>query len=151
MKKTTIFKYNTFLSEILNCPSDNFSQTEKIAFRWVHKNIDDSDFTPINLIKEPPQRILDDSDLHCMGFGLSFFDTKENAKGKFLSIFNRLREPLKIGFIAEKGNFIAEIILEKTDGVADNPVITNYGHFTFHEYENVELKNKVLSTNLIVL
>jgi hypothetical protein len=151
MKKTTNFKYKTFLSEIKNCPPTNFLQTEKIAFRWVNEYIDERDFMPINLIREPPQRVLDNSDLNCMGFGLSFFDTIENANGKFISLYNRLRDQLKSGFIAEKGNFIAEISLEKNDGVADLPSHSNYGHFTFHEFENVDLKNKVLSTNLIVL
>jgi hypothetical protein len=150
MTRTPELKYTKLLSEIKNCPSDNFVSIDKIAFRWVHQNPDESDFLPINLIKEPPQRVLDNTDLLCMGYGLSFFNTKENARQKFLNLYERLRTPLQKGFLEEKGNFIAEINLEKSDGLSDAPSEHNYGHFTFFEFMETKLTTKINSIDLIL-
>jgi len=106
---------------------------------------------PINLIKEPPQRILDDSDLNCTGFGLSLFDSEANALGKLLSLFHRLRHHLRQGFLSEKGDAIAEIQLNENSGVASAPVPQNYGHFTLHEAEGSNLMSLVVKTTAIQL
>lgn len=73
------FKYRQYLEKFPNCPSSDFEEVEREAYRWTHKPISPSDFTPVNLIKEPPPRMLDDSDKICMGYGLSMFDTLSNS------------------------------------------------------------------------
>lgn len=144
------FKYKNYLSNIKNCPPEDYAPTNRVGFRWVHQEPNEQDFIPLNLIKEPPQRVLDDSDLNCMGFGLSFFDSKANASGKFLSQLNRLRNHLKQGFLLEKGDAIAEIQLHERSGVANLPAPQNYGHFTLHEAEDSNLKSLVVQITMIL-
>jgi hypothetical protein len=135
------FKYQARLKQFSNCPSEDFKEIEKNVFRWVHQPISENDFLPMSVIKVPPPRILDDSDKLCIGYGLSMFDTKENAISKYKSLYERFRVRQKSQFREDKGNWVALISLTKKDGVADEP--NNYGHFTFHEYETADLKQNV--------
>ena len=62
------FKYAAYLYKLPNCPPITYKEVDINAFRWVFKdNLSDS-FTPMNLLKEPPQRMLDDTDLICSVF-----------------------------------------------------------------------------------
>ena len=138
-------KYEAYLSNIENCPPEDYQSVERIAFRWVHKQCDEQDFIPLNLTKEPPPRILDNSDLHCMGYGLSFFDTHQNAIGRYLNITKKLREHLKNDFVNEKGDCVAELPLDVSDGIVGLPSEQKYGHFTFHESAGATLVSKVVA------
>jgi hypothetical protein len=55
----------------------------------VHEDVNENDFSPLNALKVPPQRLLDRSDLMCIGYGLSLFDTLEKAKVRFQNLYVR--------------------------------------------------------------
>lgn len=135
-------KYQEFLEEFPNCPPSEFKEVEKVAYRWIHKPIIPTDFQPLNIISEPPQRMLDDSDKMCMGYGLSMFDTFENSLARYKKIFKRFRPHQKEQFKEDKGDYIALLSLSKDDGIADEPNKKNYGHFTFYEYLDIDLQKK---------
>ena len=44
-----------------------------------------------------------------------------------------------------------QIVSQKNDGLADEPNEGNFGHFTFHEYYQTELKKQVLDLYNIFL
>ncbi len=136
-------KYQRFLEQFPNCPSEEFTEVEKDAYRWVHHPIEAVDFLPVNIISEPPPRMLNDSDKMCMGYGLSMFDTFENALAKYKKIFRRMRLHQKQHFKEDKGTYVALLELNKDDGIADTPKEKNYGHFTFHEYEDANLQENM--------
>jgi len=46
-------------------------------------------------------------------------------------------------FRADKGSYIASLALTKDVGIAYEPNEKNYGHFTFHEYADVDLQGKM--------
>ncbi len=81
----------------------------------------------------------------CKGYGLSLFDSLSNALLKYKTEFTRRRKLLQIQFIEDKGESIATVQVAYSDGVASEPEPRNYGHFTFYEYENINLKDKVSS------
>lgn len=134
-------KYKQLLKEFPNCPPTSFVQVERQAFRWAHATICSNDFLPMNIISDPSPRILDDNDLMCMGYGLSMFDTKENALSRYKWVYEKLREHQQFQFVDDKGDSIALVELIKEDGLADDP--NKYGHFTFHEFDAVDLSKRV--------
>jgi hypothetical protein len=136
-------KYEQYLHEFPNCPPIQYTELEENAFRWVFKqNLSDS-FIPLNRIKEPPQRMLDDSDLMCKGLGLSFFDTHAHAIARYEALYKRKRGLSHEAFILEKGDGIAELEMTKNEGIFGDRNNEN-GHFTFHEFEEIDLAKKVL-------
>jgi len=140
--KNKIFKYQNALSKFPNCPSDDYMEIDKDSYRWISKNKVKGNFIPRNLIKEPPSRMLDDTDKMCMGYGLSFFDSLENALKTFVKLYLKQREKLRSGFILDYGDSIALIKIKAQDGVAGNFNLKT-GHFTFHLYENVNFDNNI--------
>jgi hypothetical protein len=140
---TKKLKYQELLSQFPNCPPDNYTEIEMEAFRWVHSVEHENDYKPINLINDPPQRLLDETDKMCMGYGLSLFDSFENAYARFKELYCKQRDHLKPVFISDKGDCIATLKLVYPDGLGNCPDVRNHGHFTFHEYENVNIRNKV--------
>ena len=71
------------------------------------------------------------------------FDTLINSLNKYKSLYNKLRSHQKLQFKSENGQ-VALLRLTKNDGVADEPKKHNFGHFTFHEYQNTRLENNVI-------
>lgn len=68
-----ILKYKQYLEKFPDCPSSNFNEVERDAYRWPNNPLSPNDFIPVNLISEPPPRLLDDSDKMCKAYGLSMF------------------------------------------------------------------------------
>lgn len=64
-------------------------------------------------------------------------------------IFRKLRSHQRVQFKEDKGSHIASLVLTEDTGVADKPNKKNYGHFTFHEYEDIDLQEKVKDTQKI--
>lgn len=142
------FKYSDLLGQYSNCPPDDYKELSKLACRWVHNYAQhENDFKPLNLINNPPPRMLDDSDKMCMGYGLSFFNTCEDAIKKYKTIYNKQRPKQKKTFLEEKGDTIAHINLEVSDGTSSEP--NNEGHFTFHEYVDTNLSTKIVNLTAI--
>ena len=139
----TELKYAEHLDKTSNCPPNIYVALDVNSFRWVFQNRLQDSFTPLNLIKEPPQRILDDTDLLCKGFGLSFFDTFDNSEKRYKALYKRKRGLSHNEFIAEKGDSVAELTMNGTEGVFGDWNESN-GHFTFHEYETTDLTKNVL-------
>ncbi len=137
-------KYLQYLERFEDCPSSAFKEVDRNAYRWTRNPVSSDDFVPINIISKPPPRMLDDSDKMCMGYGLSMFDSLRNSFEKYRKLHNNFRPHQRKQFIQDKGSFIALVSLSKNDGLADDPNPHNFGHFTFHEYEQTALENKFL-------
>lgn len=111
----------------LNYNFDAFKEQEKIAYRWVHSNINDRrNFLPRPRIKED-YPISDFTD-----WSISLFDTEENA-------IKKLKGYLKVkpNLYKVLGSCIAEGFINPHLGICDKPVIT--GHFNLMEYKKVDL------------
>ena len=119
------------------------------CFRWVFKdNLSDS-FIPMNIIKEPPPRMLDDTDLMCKGYGLSLFDTFENGINRFKALYQKKRNVSHEDFLKDKGDSIAYLDLSEIGTGIYGDLNTQNGHFTFHEYDGIDLSEKVVNiTNI---
>ncbi|MFY8186719.1 MAG: hypothetical protein ACOVLC_02055 [Flavobacterium sp.] len=144
-------KYLQYLEKFKDCPSSAFKEVDRDAYRWTRSTVTSNDFIPINIISKPPPRMLDDSDKMCMAFGPSMFDTLKNSICKYQKEYKKLRQHQREQFIQDKGSFIAMVNLSKNDGLADEPNANNFGHFTFHEYYQTNLKNKVSKLHSIFL
>jgi len=138
-------KFKQYLEKFPDCPSADFIEVERAAYRWTNNPLSVNDFIPINLISEPPPRMLDDSDRMCLAYGLSMFDTLLNSLSKFQKEHNKRRPHQREQFKQDKGSHISLIKLTKDDGIADIPNDRNYGHFTFHEYSKTNLQAKILT------
>ena len=137
-------KYQDYLNKYKNCPPEYYQEINTAAYRWVHNTTHKNDYMPINLINEPPQRMLDDTDKMCMGYGLSVFNLLSNAIGKYESIYRKKRRHLKAMFIEDVGEAVAEIKIKRENGIGNEPNLNNFGHFTFHEYENKDIANSIV-------
>ncbi|MFD0762704.1 hypothetical protein ACFQZW_11485 [Lutibacter aestuarii] len=117
-------------------PSENYVEEEKVAYRWVHSDIEHPyNFIPV--LKIDPNRIddFDDCDDKCKGYGLSLFNDLKKAENRLTSFLKR--KPLLAKTL---GNAIAEGTIEKNEGIASES--DKRGHFTFHEDESCDLKPK---------
>ena len=137
MAKT--YKYEPYLSELTNCPPTHYEQIKSNAFRWLHRSIDEpKNFMPV--LVQSPRRALTMSHIQaCKGFGLSLFDSFEGALNRYNELIKN-----KPQLVLTFGNAIGEIQLEPNDGVSSEPESNNHGHFTFHEFENVDLSKKII-------
>jgi hypothetical protein len=132
-------KYQELISQFSNCPPSNFVEIEIEAFRWTHIKKHGNDFKPQALIN--PERFLDSMDeKNCIGLGLSMFNSFQNAVYKYKNHYQKRKNKLKKFFIEDYGESIAKIKLGYDDGVASLPNEQNHGHFTFYEYEFVDLR-----------
>jgi hypothetical protein len=137
--------YQKHLAQFPNCPPNYYKVLANNAFRWVFQQRISESFTPINLIKEPPQRMLDDTDLMCKGFGLSFFDSFDNAFARYEALYKRKRGVTHEEFVIEKGDSIAELEMTEKEGIFGD-LNTSNGHFTFHVFEKTDLTKNILKT-----
>lgn len=141
-------KYQSFLDKLEKCPPEIYKESSCSAFRWIFsKNINNS-FVPLNLIKEPPARMIDKDDLMCKGYGLSLFNALDKGKAKYMKLYNQKRGLTHDEFIIDKGNAIAELKITENEGIFGDLNAQN-GHFTFHEYEGVDLSKKIINISNI--
>jgi hypothetical protein len=94
-----------------------------------------------------PRGCLEDLDKMCLGYGLSLFDSVENAIKRYRNLYDRKRPREKEKFKEEKGTDVVQLRLTKEDGLADKSSAN--GHFTLHEYERVDLRKSVLAKTSI--
>src|SRR5690606_30122951 len=144
-------KYLQYLEKFKDCPSSDFKEVDRDAYRWTKNPVTPHDFIPINVISQPPPRMLDDTDKMCMGYGLSMFDSLKNSIDKYKKQYKRYRKHQREQFVQDKGCYIAKLSVCKNDEMADEPNEYNYGHFTFHEYQYTHLEHKVLKLYNIFL
>lgn len=139
------FKYQRYLNAFSDCPPSTYESTAMLAFRWVHAEPHPNDFMPLHLISDPPDRMLDEFETMCKGYGLSMFGSREAAKQTYLKATSRKRPNLLRSFVEEKGDAIAELQLREEDGISSQPNDHGSGHFTFHEYKGTNLYNRIIS------
>jgi hypothetical protein len=137
-------KYQKYLDEFPNCPPIHYKELKENAFRWVFRHRLSDSFMPLNVTKVPPQRMLDDSELMCKGFGLSFFDTYAHAFARYEALYKRKRGVSHKAFMLEKGDSIAELEIIENEGIFGD-INDENGHFTFHEFEETSLTKNVLT------
>ncbi len=131
-------KYAKDISD-LDCdcpPSENYVAEDKVAYRWVHSDIEHPyNFIPV--LKIDTNRIDDfeNCEEKCKGYGLSLFNDYKKAEKRLTDFLKR--KPLLAKTL---GNAIAEGKIERNDGIAGKS--DRRGHFTFHEEENCDLKPK---------
>lgn len=140
------YKYQEYLSQYENCPPDDYAELSMSAFRWIFEEgheKEDNNFLPVLSIspKRLNSKMFKNDTVKCEGYALSLFDTLLNAKTVFSK---RIKRNKRFGNFV--GEFVAEIILENTDGVGSefSTKTNNKGHFNFHEYENTDLSKKIV-------
>ncbi len=130
------YKYDIEISNFEDCPPKHYQEIDENAYRFVKNDINHpNNFLPVLLIK--PKRInsMDSDSKKCQGYGLSLFNSKNNASKKLRSLINR-----KPNLANTLASCVAEGKLEKEHGVASEP--NSSGHFTFHEYDGIDLGPK---------
>ena len=128
------FKYHSYLNQLPDCPPSSYERKSITAFRFVFEDLDHiQNFLPV-LLKNPKRRLRGDAE-KCKGYGLSFFDTLENVKRKYVALAKNFKN---IHLVI--GTHIAEGFIEEDDGVVSE--LNRDGHFTLHEFEHTDLKNK---------
>ena len=143
------FKYQEYLEKFPNCPPKSYESMNKVGFRWVCKDNLESSFYPLNLINVPPPRVQDNTDLMCKGYGLSLFDTLENAIDRFKALYQKKRNVSHEDFLKDKGDSIAYVNLGEIGTGIYGDLNIQSGHFTFHEYSGIDLSEKVVNiTNI---
>jgi hypothetical protein len=141
----SVFKYQNYLDSYENCPPPEYQQVSMSAFRWIFEDINhENNFKPVLLIK--PERIndkmFDSQERKCEGYALSLYDSLSNAKKAYERIRKRNKNLPKM-----VGTHVAKIALAQTDGVAYecSRHKNNKGHFNFHESENTDLSNQIVT------
>lgn len=112
------------------CPTANCKEEDRRAFHFGFEKIEDEkNFTPGH--KRTVIRMNDPSDItNCLYCGLSMFRTVDGAKERWSKMASRHKELLAYTHILEGD-------LKKAMGVMTNE---KGQHFTFFEYETVELR-----------
>lgn len=132
-----LYKYSNYIDDIQGCPPSHYQARECIVYRWVYEDMNHPhDFLPVAVIE--PRRVNSQMDLQnqCKAYGLSMYNTMENARQQYLAITTRHSR-----FAAKIGEYVAEGQLAQSDGVISLPD-KRTGHLTFHEYADVELTAK---------
>ncbi|NDV58317.1 hypothetical protein [Bacteroides sp. 519] len=141
-------KYQEYLSHYPDFDWEGFTEIRKNGYRWVHSPLKETNFLPLNLISDPPARLLDETDKLCLGYGLSIFDSFENSFKRYKALYNKFRSHQKEMFLEDKGDSIATLRLEEKDGIGNEP--NKQGHFTFYEYHDVELEDNITDVLCII-
>lgn len=132
------FKYQSEIESIPDCPPDDYKSQRLKAFRFVFEDTNhQNNFRPVLIIKPRRRKtgMFRRNTAKCQGYGLSFFDSLENAHQKYFKLI-KIRPQLA----KTLGTHIAEGVIDRTDGVVSK--INREGHFTLHEFEQVDLKDK---------
>jgi hypothetical protein len=132
------FEYKSEITKLQpKCPPEDYKSVNRTTYRWVFSSIDHPDnFKP--RIKIRPHAFNDATDLQkCEGYGLSFFDTMENAKARFNVLLGLQSKKAYERF----GTHVADGNISESDGVSSE-INTANGHFTFHQIKNHYFEKK---------
>jgi hypothetical protein len=127
-------KFQNELSNFSECDLSDFSQRQRIAYRYVFNDImDERNFSPMYAI--PNCNKIKDT---CIGYALSMFDEVNQAKARI----KKLAKGKKLIY-KRLGTHIAVGTLEEGYGISNNSSISqeNLGHFSFFDYMDVELNS----------
>ncbi len=129
-----MFKYQKQIENIPNCPPPACRPVNTQAFRFVFEDTNHrNNFLPVLLIS--PKRQLSKNTEKCSGYALSFFNSLEKARSRYLKL---KRVNRNIGKLL--GTHIAKGFINETDGLASEA--DKCGHFDLYEVENADLKKK---------
>jgi hypothetical protein len=132
---TSPHKYHHHIKSLANCPPSICTSKNIEAFRFVFSDINaERNFLPTYIIS-PVRRNSASNEGACAGYGLSFFNTLDNARRKYLSIIRSHKN-----FSKNVGDCVAQGLLREEDGVMTD--INEDGHFTLHEFEGTELRGR---------
>ncbi len=82
-----IFKHQKWLYELaIPCPSIDFEEKERIAYRWVFPPIENSNNFQSQFFKNKKRFNNKPPDVKCASMGLSLYDTENNAKKDLIPI-----------------------------------------------------------------
>ncbi len=143
------FKYQHDLQNLPNCPPADYQQVHCQAFRWVFEEENHpNNFRPPLVIqprRRNDKRFRGNDRLTCAGYALSFFNTLENARKRYLHLYyGRTGQD----FVASVGTHLAQGIIGEQDGVVSK--IDGQGHFELHEFAKTDLKSKFKWTGPIL-
>ncbi len=132
------YKYLDDIKDITDCPPTRCTKKNMTAFRFVFEPNTENEwknFLPPKKIS--PQRPLgnDNDKVKCAGYGLSFFDSENNAKMHYETMSKTRHNVHK-----SIGTHLAKVSIDQNDGVVTE--INNRGHFDLHEYENTNWSHK---------
>ncbi len=129
-----LFRYREQMTRLsVPCPPGDFEPRETIAFRWVFEDMaDERNFLP-QFFKNPNRFNKMEENTKCQALGLSLFDSAANARSQFFKIQKYMRNDA-----GNMGSNLARGTIQPDFGLTG---LTNEkGHFTFHPYDSVELK-----------
>jgi hypothetical protein len=132
-------KYHSYIGKLKDCPPSSCQPRILTAYRFVfidpkHSQYSNN-FLPGFLIKPNRRKISHSDDFVCDGYGLSFFDSLQNARLRFEEMLKKnpkLRDTL--------GTHIAEGQIDPSDGVTTKS--NDDGHLTLHESDVADLPSK---------
>jgi hypothetical protein len=127
------FKYHTYVNNLTDCPPSHAYAQDLTAFRFVFNQIEDHrNFAPAYILKPKRRLARDPHHKTCRGYGLSLFDTVENAC-KFYADFVESSP----NFPQTVGTHVAQGQINESDGIVTEPDVK--GHFTLYEFEHTNL------------
>jgi len=136
----TLFKYQSNISVLPNCPPADYQQVRIQAFRWVFEDDNHpNNFRPplaINPHRRKDKRFRGNDQMTCAGYALSLFTTLEQAKKRYDYFYVNSPDH----FPESVGTHIAQGLIEEPDGLASKT--DNSGHFELHEFAGTNLKPK---------
>jgi len=128
------WKYQEQIRKFADCPPSDYKPVDMIAFRWVFKDKSyRNNFLPPLAID--PSRKLKNDKLKCSGYALSFFNSLENAKKRYLFLSDNNPQVFR-----SLGEYIARVEIKSDDGIASAPDIK--GHFDLHEFAKADLEHR---------
>jgi len=127
------FKYHTYIHDLTDCPPTHAYAQEIEVFRFVFKQIDDQrNFAPVYILKPKRRHPKDPHHKTCSGYGLSLFNTLENACSRYADLLESIPS-----FPQTVGTHIAKGQVNNDNGVATEP--NSDGHLTLYEFEHTNL------------
>ena len=124
-------KYKNEIENYSNCPPSNCIEENKQAYRFIKEIISEKSFLPE--IIQTPKRKFKSPISYCQAHGLSMFKDEVSAKNTHMQMCKD--RPF---LIKSLGNKLAKGLLTHEDGLCSPSNTT--GHFTFHEYQNKDIK-----------
>jgi len=122
-------KYVSYLTKIPNCPPRDAQPAERMGYRFVKPPVNDASFVPLAL---SPGRRVTKARPNCSAYGISMFDSEENARRRFAELVED-NPGLK-----NRYTNIAEVRLDTTHGTQTIP--DKKGHFDLHVSSTAQLE-----------
>ncbi len=132
------FKYQSFIESIPECPPTKRVSGTFPAYRFVYADINNpQNFLP-PCVKKPNRQNVKGDAARCGGFGLSFYDTLENARASYAELKGRMSSNIYKAI----GTHIARGQICEDDGVITEK--TSTGHFELHEYAHADFSRRFI-------